>query len=65
VPTFTDQAQRDQALVTLKATTPLYGTGEDLGRIDKTLWPKMADFMSAAGLLTAPVDPSDAFAVLP
>jgi NitT/TauT family transport system substrate-binding protein len=60
VPTLSDADQRAAALVTLNATIPLYGSADDLARLDVDRWTAMSAFMETAGLLAEPVDASAA-----
>jgi NitT/TauT family transport system substrate-binding protein len=60
VPTLSDPDQKADALATLKATTPLFGSAADFAKIDPQQWSAMATFMDQAGLLGGSVDPTTA-----
>lgn len=64
VPNLSADAQRTAALATLNATIPLFGTGDEIGAQHADRWAAMATFMDEAGLLTAPVDSTEAFVTL-
>lgn len=60
IPGLTGAEQQAQALATLKATIPLYGTGNQIASQNEAAWTQMADFMLQSGLLAKPVAAADA-----
>ncbi len=59
VTTLTDDTQRAAAKATLEATNALYG--DQLGVQSAQRWSDMAAFMEQAGIITTPVDASQAY----
>jgi len=61
VPDLNRKDQQAEALATLAATVPLYGTGDQIGAQNAATWEAMVKLMGDNGLLASTVDPADAW----